>query len=447
METPTIPEPTTTSHPAAPFAALGIAPPFVKACAAVEITTPTEIQSAMIPLVLAGRDVVGQAKTGTGKTLAFALPLLQRMDPAGGLQALCLVPTRELAQQVMQEIKRLAKFAKLRCAAVYGGQKLGPQLTALQKHPHFVVGTPGRVMDFMSRRQLDISKLPMIVLDEVDRMLDIGFRDDIRRILSHVQGPHQTIVVSATVSEEIRRLIAKHTVDPVEVNVSRDELTVDEVQQFYVTVENREKYRLLRVLLKREEPHLAIIFTNTKHAARRLAKKLFEDGFAVGEIHGDLVQRRREKVLEAFKEGKVKLLIATDLASRGIHIDDITHIFNYDIPEDPEIYVHRIGRTARMGCHGIAISFVNREEGKQITQIEMLINKEIPPRQVEGFESAAPPPDPLEAAAAAQAQAAQADPTPSRFRNPAQIVVDGQPVAAPRKTLGGRFKPSRRRRL
>jgi len=403
-----------------------------------QFTTPTDIQAEMIPPVLEGKDVVGQARTGTGKTLAFALPILQQLDPARRLQTLCLVPTRELAAQVVGEIRRIARFTDLHAVPVYGGQKIKTQLHHLGKRPHFVVGTPGRVMDLMGRGALKISDLHSAVLDEVDRMLDIGFRDDIKWILGAIKSEHQTVVVSATIDGEVRRLVQQYTKDPMHIDVSRDEITVDEVDQSYITVERYEKFRLLKLLLKQEDPNLAIIFTNTKAMARKLAKKLFDAGYTVAEIHSDLVQQKRERVMERFRRHRIKLLIATDLAARGIDVSDITHIINYDIPVDAQAYVHRIGRTARMGCPGKAITLVARAEGKEITAVEKLINKLVPEREVNGFKPGPPP----------EERVVEIRPEPkSRFEQPVYGRRETVPADAPRKTLGSRFKPRRRRKL
>jgi ATP-dependent RNA helicase DeaD len=374
------------------FAELGIDERFLRALSAAEIVTPTEIQVAMIPPVLEGRDVIGQARTGTGKTIAFALPLLQRLDPHAGLQALCLVPTRELAMQVVEEIRLMTRKTTLRAVAVLGGQRMRGQVAALEKKPQFVVATPGRLLDLMGRRLLDPRGLKAVVLDEVDRMLDIGFRDDIRRILRQLPKPHQTLVVSATIDDEIRKLVGQHTHDAVWLDVSRDQLTVAEIDEYYVTVDSHDKLQMLDCVLRQERPELAIIFTNTKGMARRLAERLREKGHHCAEIHGDLRQQKRQAVMERFRRQDIHLLVATDLAARGIDVDGITHIINYDIPVDPEIHIHRIGRTGRMGATGKAITFVSRDEGKQLTAVEMLTNRLIRQQEVEGFR---PTPAPL----------------------------------------------------
>lgn len=411
------------------FADLGVEVPILKALRKIGYETPSEIQRELIPLILAGHDILGQARTGTGKTAAFGIPTLQRMDKTKRLQSLCLVPTRELAVQVTGELRRLSEFTGLRCVAVYGGQKIQTQVHQLGKKPHYVIGTPGRIMDMMGRRHLDISAIDTVVLDEVDRMLDIGFRDDIRRILSEVRGKHQTVFVSATLDEEIRRLANKYAADAKEINVSRDQLTVGEVAQYYVTAERRDKDRLLKIVLDHDKPESVIVFTNTKHAARKVTQKLFTLGIEAMEIHGDLMQRKRDRVMERFRKQRLQVLVATDLAARGIDVQHVTHIINYDLPADIEVYVHRIGRTARMGAEGKAISFVTREEGKQLTEIEMLINKQIQECDYPGFKASPPPRPPREQALqpAAATEEASAEP--------------------PRRTMGQHRVPARRRRL
>ncbi len=418
------------------FADLGLEVPFLEALARLGFETPSEIQKQLIPPALAGRDLLGQARTGTGKTAAFALPILQRLDPAGRLQAVCLVPTRELAVQVTGEIQRIAACTSLHIVAIYGGQKIATQLHHLGRRPHFVVGTPGRILDFLHRRTLDISQIRFAILDEVDRMLDIGFRDDIRAILGRITAAHQTIFVSATIDQEIKRLAMKYMTDPLEINVSQDKLTVDEIDQSYVTTEPRDKFQALRLILEQDNPPITIVFCNTKHGARKLAKKLHDVGVNAKEIHGDLVQEKRERVMARFRKHQLRVLVATDLASRGIDVSAITHIINYDIPQDPQAYVHRIGRTARMGARGTAITFVTREEGKELTSIEMLINCQISPRTIPEFAPAerveAPRPQPTE-------------PRFSRYQQPMSESADALPNPV-KRTLGGRFRPARGRR-
>jgi ATP-dependent RNA helicase DeaD len=272
-------------------------------------------------------------------------------------------------------------------------------------------------------------------------MLDIGFRDDIRNILSRVTAAHQTIFVSATIDQEIRGLAKRYMRDPAEIDVSRDQLTVDEIDQYYITAEPYDKFRVLRLILDQDNPPVTIVFCNTKHAARKLAKKLHESGVDAKEIHGDLIQSKRERVMAKFRKHQIRVLVATDLASRGIDVSSISHIINYDIPPDSHVYVHRIGRTGRMGARGTAITLVTREQGQELTRIEMLINREIPQRQVHGFtptERREPPPP---------AAMPSAPPPPARFAEPIQALSPSAPAPKPLpKTLGSKFKPSRSRR-
>jgi ATP-dependent RNA helicase DeaD len=391
----------------------------LKGLAVLNYVIPSEIQQMLIPKALQGGDLLGQARTGTGKTAAFGIPVLCRAVKGEGIQSLILTPTRELAVQVADEIRRMGQFTPLRCIAVYGGQKIAGDIKALHTKPEIVVGTPGRVIDLLDRRQLSLADIRFMILDEVDRMLDIGFRDDIRNILSRIKGgsgfrvrdndppssdsdrrsgesrTHQTIFVSATFTEEIERLARRFMQEPVEKLVAPgadDKPTVDKVEQYYISVEPWDKYRMIRALLEQEKPELAIVFTRTKHGAEKLAKNLSHDGIDCREIHGNLAQNKRDRVMKNFKTGKFDVLVATDLASRGIDVADISHIINYDVPEDPEAYVHRIGRTARMGKGGKAFTLVTREQGDELTRIENLINMIIAEMKIEGFNHR-PPPD------------------------------------------------------
>ncbi|MCG3137315.1 MAG: RNA helicase CrhR [Phycisphaerae bacterium] len=426
-----------TQIPAA-FAELGITTDLLKGLHKAGFETPTDIQRALIPLVLQGRDVLGQARTGTGKTAAFGLPILQLLEEQVPVQALVLVPTRELAAQVAAELRRFAEFTPLNITPLYGGQSIKAQVKLLEKRTQLVVATPGRALDLIDRKIITLERVQYAVLDEVDRMLDIGFIDDIRKLLGRITHAHQTIFVSATLSPEVKKLATQFMRDPVEANVSQDELTVERIDQLYCTVEPWDKFHLLKIILATEQPRLAIVFTNTKHQARKLAKKLFEAGVNVKEIHGDLVQRKREKVMERFRRHQIQVLVATDLAARGIDVHNISHIINYDLPEDKEIYVHRIGRTARMGAFGKAISFVTREQGELLTQIEKLIDKEIPAVKFEGFTPSAPP--------RRDEPVMSATPSVSRMDTPLfGAAAEGNPSAPPR-TLGSKFRPARRRR-
>lgn len=358
------------------FAALGLEPALLQALAEIHFFKPSEIQEKMIPVALTGRDVLGQARTGTGKTAAFGLPILQRLDLAQPFQAIVVVPTRELAVQVEAEFVRFAKHKPVRFGLCYGGTKISGQLKLLGRNPHVIVGTPGRIIDLWERRALPLANMKFVVCDEVDRMFDIGFRDDIRKILSACSTAHQTMFVSATIGEDIERMVRQHMYEPARVFTSdpEQELTNPQAQQFYVGVNPWDKQRALRLLMRQESPDLALVFCRTKRSVDKVAAGLCKDGIAASPIHGDLEQNKRERVMRGFKTGKIRCLVATDLASRGIDVHEITHVINYDIPEDPEVYVHRVGRTARMGATGKAFTFVAQGQAQLQTEIEKLIN-------------------------------------------------------------------------
>jgi ATP-dependent RNA helicase DeaD len=430
---------------------LGLSPAMLATLRRAKFEFPTDIQAELIPHALAGRDVLGQARTGTGKTAAFTLPMLERLEHGGGLQAIVLTPTRELAVQVDEHIRLLAVDTPFTTAAILGGRQIRAQVAALRRKPEIVIGTPGRVLDLMRRKELSFGSIKLAVLDEVDRMLDIGFRDDIRRILRTIETKHQTIFVSATLDDEIQKLARTFMHEPVVVNVSRDMLTVEGVDQCFITVHPLDKLAALVALLKNEAPSLAIVFTNTKHKARRVTQALKHEGVNCKEIHGDLDQARRERVMKAFRSQQLHVLVATDLASRGLDVIDISHIINYDIPEDASIYVHRIGRTARMGKSGRAITFVTREEGKLLTDVEKLINKQVLSYDPPWLVRREPRPEELVAAAAAAptATAPEAESessTPERYRQPRQRdeLLDSLGLEPVNRTLGSRFRSRRK---
>jgi ATP-dependent RNA helicase DeaD len=470
-------------HPAVPeeFAKLGVRPSILRALAEAKFVTPSEIQRLLIPRALEGVDILGQARTGTGKTAAFGIPVLQRATKGLATQAIILVPTRELAVQVDTEIKRLGEFTPIRSVPVYGGQKIAAQMKFLKHHPEIVIGTPGRVIDLLDRRIINFSNVQFVVLDEVDRMLDIGFRDDIRNILSRVKGMrgrvpadaregeaapapvappddaqtgHQTIFVSATISDEIEKLARRYMREPVEKLIAPgadEKPTVEQVEQYYFSVQLWDKYRLLKMLLLRENPELAIVFTRTKRAAEKIAKRLHADGIECREIHGNLAQNKRDHVMQGFRKGKFDVLIATDLASRGIDVADISHIINYDVPEDPEVYVHRVGRTARMGAKGKAFTFVGKDQGDELTKIENLINMMIPQATLEGYEPSPPPADWTDEKPT-YGSGEPAKPIVSRFERPygsregtaAGTGTGGAPIALPPRTIGSKIPINRR---
>lgn len=348
---------------------------------------PTHIQAQLIPVILSGRDALGQAKTGTGKTAAFGLPLIKMADKDTPCQALILAPTRELATQIYRELREWAGKGGPRIATVVGGEKYGKQIEAIEKGATIIVGTPGRVMDLHQKRKLPFDNLRWAILDEVDRMLDIGFRDDIRKILSKIKCDHQTIFVSATISGEIERLARKFMKKDVEKIVTIAEaLTVSQVSQHYLPCHWKDKKRLLLHLLTHTEPALTLVFCKMKSTVRDVTRYLNDHKVEAFEIHGDLNQGKRNRIMQRLREGKLEVLVASDLAARGLDVEGITHIINFDLPEDPEIYVHRIGRTARAGRSGVAWSFVEPDEGQRLTEIEKLAGVMIDQLEYPDFE-------------------------------------------------------------
>ncbi len=350
---------------------------------------PTPIQTAFIPHALAGIDVIGQAQTGTGKTAAYLLPFFQTWKDRGlpGPEAIILCPTRELVVQVCEEARKLAPSKSCRTVPIYGGQSLGLQLAAMKKGYTVAVGTPGRVLDHLSRGTLVLNRVRYAVLDEADRMLDLGFRDDIRDILRRCPAERQTLLLSATMPAPVLRLAQRYQRDPLHINLSPDKPTLANIRQFYITVDKERKFELLLRLALREQPRQCIIFCERKIGAQRLYEKLRGHLKRVAVMHGDLPQPQRERIMQAFRDGAVTYLVATDVVGRGIDVTGISHIFNYDLPDDVENYVHRIGRTGRMGKDGAAFAFVLPEEGKELTRIETFINQQIAEDRLDGFDA------------------------------------------------------------
>ncbi|MGD9720621.1 MAG: DEAD/DEAH box helicase [Pirellulales bacterium] len=349
---------------------------------------PTPIQAGLIPRAMAGVDVLGQARTGTGKTAAFVIPILERVQTSRkgqGPQALILVPTRELAVQVREEVVKLAHGRRVHSVAVYGGKPIRGQIDKLSRGAEIVIGTPGRVLDHMSRGTLKLSDLTFIVLDEADRMLDIGFRPDIEKILRRCPQSRQTLLLSATVPPPVERLAQRYMRDPESLNFSPKDISVETIEQFYMTVEHERKFELLEYLLKREQPQQAIVFCRTKRGTDRVERRLTKRFENVACIHGDLQQNVRDRVMAGFRQGTVKILVATDVVGRGIDVTGISHIINYDIPQFCDDYVHRVGRTGRMGREGVAYTFVTPEEGNELTRIEIRIDKLLKRDEVPGF--------------------------------------------------------------
>jgi ATP-dependent RNA helicase DeaD len=431
------------------FADLGLPPSVLQGVDAAGFKHPTKIQAALIPVAMTGKDVLGQAKTGTGKTAAFSLPVLGLLKPGDQFAALVLVPTRELAIQVCREVKELGGHTGLEAIPVYGGKPIRAQAKALEGNPAIIVGTPGRVMDMHARGMLPYDQIKLAILDEVDRMLDIGFRDDIRRILGAMKQHPQTIFVSATISPDIEKLARSYMRNPEKIVTTEKSLTVAAVDQSWLSVEPWDKKRLLQHLLQHEEAALTVVFCRMKKTVDQVADYLSKHGIDAHAMHGDMFQTKRDKVMDKLRGGSLKVLVASDLASRGLDVDDISHVINYDVPEDPEVYIHRIGRTARAGRGGIAWTFVQPDQGDLLSAVEMLANIEIPQKVYPDF---TPGPVPSDVASYREAEkrrreelaqarsrlsASTTPPSPTKAADPNAFPGGVVPTALPMKRLGG----------
>jgi ATP-dependent RNA helicase RhlE len=373
------------------FEALGLRAELVRAVADEGYTQPTPVQAQAIPVILEGRDVLAGAQTGTGKTAGFALPLLQRLaaQPAGPqrrIRALILAPTRELAAQVEEAVRTYGRHLKLRSTTVYGGVSMNQQIRALHQGVDILVATPGRLLDHLQQRTVNLSHVEILVLDEADRMLDMGFIRDIRRILSALPAKRQNLFFSATFSQEIRGLADSFLQQPVEVAVARISETANLISQVVHPVDKDRKRALLAHLINRGDWRQVLVFARTKHGASRLAEQLDKEGIAADAIHGNKSQSQRTRTLAGFKDGRLRVLVATDIAARGIDIEQLPHVVNYELPNVPEDYVHRIGRTGRAGSAGEAVSLVCGEETGFLRDIERLTRKTIERVVIEGFE-------------------------------------------------------------
>jgi ATP-dependent RNA helicase DeaD len=376
--------PDSTPATAAGFSTLGLPPEVIRVLSDVGYESPSPIQAATIPPLMEGRDVLGQAQTGTGKTAAFALPILSRIHPrAGKPQALVLAPTRELAIQVAEAFQRYAAHIPgFQVLPIYGGQSYGPQLHSLKRGVHVVVGTPGRVIDHLDKGTLDLSELRFLVLDEADEMLRMGFIDDVEKVLLATPPERQVALFSATMPSVIRKIAQKHLKDPVEVTIKSSTTTAPNIRQRYWFVSGMHKLDALTRILEAEPFDAMIIFARTKQATDELAGKLQARGLAAAAINGDVAQAQRERVIQQLKDGKLDILVATDVAARGLDVDRISHVFNYDIPYDTESYVHRIGRTGRAGRSGEAILFVSPRERGMLGAIERATRQPIEQMQL-----------------------------------------------------------------
>ena len=352
------------------FTSLNLREELVQAVTALGYTEPTAIQAAMIPVMLTGADVIGQAQTGTGKTAAFALPILQNYKSNRKPQALVLAPTRELALQVATAMLAYGRLLKANVLPVYGGQPYAPQISQLKRGVDIVVGTPGRIMDLMERKVLDLSDVKTVVLDEADEMLNMGFIESVEAILSATPTERQTALFSATLPARIRALAARFMRDPQAVSVKRETMTVQATEQRYYLVHESDKLNALTNLFEMESMTSVLVFARTRAETTRLASELSVRGFPAEALNGDLEQNTRERILGRFRANTLKVLVATDVAARGLDIDDISHVINFQLPDDPEVYVHRIGRTGRAGKTGIAISFFTPRERRRLRDIE-----------------------------------------------------------------------------
>ena len=364
------------------FSEFALRPQLLQAVMELGYLEPTPIQKRAIPVVLQGRDLMAAAQTGTGKTAAFALPMLERLMPGTALQrsprALILVPTRELATQVSDSFRALGRHLPLRAALIFGGVNPAPQIDTLSRGVDIIVATPGRLLDHVQTRAVDLSRIETLVLDEADRMLDMGFIRPIRRLIAALPARRQTLLFSATFSDQIRSLAKSLLRDPVSIDISPRNSSPSLVDHRVYHVDSAGKHPLLRRLILDGDIRQSLVFTRTKHGANRLAERLARDGLACAAIHGNKSQAARTRALNDFKSGRVRILVATDLAARGLHIDEMPHVVNFELPHVPEDYVHRIGRTGRAGSPGQAVSLVSRDERDRLRAIERMLGRPIP---------------------------------------------------------------------
>ena len=467
-----VPDLAAAAAPSARFDTLALDAKLLRAVADQGYETMTPIQAKAIPIVLAGRDVMGAAQTGTGKTAAFSLPLLQRMlkhenasmSPARHpVRALVLAPTRELADQVAANVKAYARHTLLRSTVVFGGIDIKPQAAELKAGVEVLIATPGRLLDHIEGKNCVLNQVEYVVLDEADRMLDIGFLPDLQRILSYLPKARQTLLFSATFSPEIRRLAQSYLQEPVTVEVAQRNATASTVEQHFYSVSDDDKRRVVRQIVRQRELSQALIFVNSKLGAARLARAFERDGLNTTALHGDKSQDERLKALDAFKRGDVHLLVATDVAARGLDIVDLPVVFNYDVPFNAEDYIHRIGRTGRAGASGLSVTLVTRDDVRMVGEIERLIKKKIeiepfefederprrPPRRARDDDEERRPDAPVERAVARTPPPAPADPLFDQPYEPAgseppQWEVSQPAPLSPRRGLSPNIKSKRK---
>ncbi|UHA72599.1 DEAD/DEAH box helicase [Paenibacillus sp. 481] len=360
------------------FAEFGLEPKVLQAITELGFEEATPIQEKAIPVALTGRDLIGQAQTGTGKTAAFGIPMISKIDvEEERVVALVMTPTRELAIQVAEEIGKLTRFKGVRSLPIYGGQDIGRQIRALKKRPQIIIGTPGRLLDHINRKTIRLDDVATVVLDEADEMLDMGFMDDIQSILSLVPSTRQTMLFSATMPPNIQKLANQFLTNPDHVSVMPKQVSAPLIDQSYIEVQERNKFDALSRLLDMESPELAIVFGRTKRRVDELAEALQKRGYTADGLHGDLSQNQRDTVMRKFRDGSIDVLVATDVAARGLDVSGVTHVINFDLPQDPESYVHRIGRTGRAGKEGSAWSFVTPRELDHLNFIERVTRHRI----------------------------------------------------------------------
>ncbi|MFC0014012.1 MULTISPECIES: DEAD/DEAH box helicase [Allobacillus] len=368
------------------FNELNIEASVLKSLAEMGFESATPIQEQAIPTALAGKDMIGQAQTGTGKTTAFGVPMIQNIDPSNrSIQGIVIAPTRELAIQVAEELNRIGQHKNVHTVPVYGGQDIQRQIRALKRRPQLVAATPGRLLDHIRRKTIRLDSIRTAVLDEADEMLNMGFIEDIEAILAEIKQEHQTLLFSATMPKRIQNLAERFMNEPEMIRVKAKQLTVDHIDQFYFVVKENAKFDALCRLLDTESPDLAIIFGRTKKRVDELTSGLLKRGYSAEGIHGDIQQSKREKVISRFKEQTTEILVATDVAARGLDITGVTHVYNFDLPQDPESYVHRIGRTGRAGKKGQAYSFATPREIDHLRSIEKLIKRKIEEKAVPSY--------------------------------------------------------------
>ena len=421
------------------FDALGLSAELLRAVREHGYTQATPIQSQAIPIILEGRDILAGAQTGTGKTAGFTLPMLQRLNESkrdngvkrGAVRALVLTPTRELAAQVAESVREYGKHLPLRSTVIFGGVSINPQISHLRKGVDILVATPGRLLDHIAQRTVDLSQLEFLVLDEADRMLDMGFINDIRRILKLLPRQRQNLLFSATFSDEIKTLAQGLLQDPALIEVATRNTTAERIEQVIHPVDRDRKRELLAYLVGSQNWQQVLVFTRTKHGANRLAEQLERDGIRADAIHGNKSQAARTRALGDFKSGRIRVLVATDIAARGLDIDQLPHVVNFDLPNVAEDYVHRIGRTGRAGNEGVAVSLVCVDEHKLLRDIERVIKRELPKVVIEGFE-----PDPT--IKPEPIRKPQAQQRPSRNKDQRRYAQNGNTSKQNKQRAGGR---------